>query len=97
MSPAQQAVQVPKLFVKLIVFLRTDSHRFNQRALSLTDRVGQGANPSVRADAFAVLYAAFHEFARDPAIDIHTRDHERPEEISLATFIYAEMRRKHFR
>ena len=55
------------------------------------------ADPRVRADAFAVLDAGLHEFARDPAIDINAGDHERAEEIAFAAFIHAEVRLEHLR
>ncbi len=54
-------------------------------------------NARVRADALAVLDARFHEFPRDPAVDVNARDDERAEEIALAALVDPEVGREHFR
>ena len=59
--------------------------------------LGERADFRVGADALAVLHAGVDERARDGAIDVHARDHQRAEEIALAALVDAEVRLEFFR
>ena len=61
----------------------------------LLDDVRQIADALVAADLLAVLNAGLHELARDAAIRVAAGDDQRPEEIALAAFVDAEVRREH--
>src|SRR5205823_12718200 len=90
MSPSKQFVQVAKLLVKLVVFRRPDQDRVRQTDGLLPNSVRQSTNPRIRTNPFAVYDTSVHKFARDPPVDVRTRDHEGHEKIALATLIYSE-------
>ena len=96
-SPPQQLVQVTKLFVKLVIPLGANEHRLHQTTGSFPNGFAKPANTRIRSDPFAVLHTGIDKFARNPAIDIHSGNHQRPEKIAFPTFIYAKVRLEHFR
>src|SRR5438046_10481453 len=74
-----------------------DEHRLHQTTGSFADGFAKRANTRIRSDPFAVLHTGIDKFARNPAIDIYSGNHQRPEKIAFPAFIYAEVRLEHFR
>ena len=97
MTPAEQTVEVPELFVEIVVALRTNRDCVANRAGRRADDGRQISNPFIRTDPFAVLDAGVEKLPGDLAIHVNAGDHQRPEEIPLAAFIDPEMRLEHFR
>ena len=96
-APTEQAVEITKLLVKLVVARRTNRNHIRCVARDAPNFFRQRMNPPVRADSFAILHAEVEELAGARPIDEYSRNHQRPEEIALATFIHTEMRLEHFR
>src|ERR1044072_5077914 len=97
MPPAQQTVQVAKLFVEIVIALRPDRHRVDGDSGRGPDDLARGPSAGVRPDLLAILNPGFEEFSRDRSIDVDAGNDQRPEEIALPAFIDSEMRFEHFR
>src|ERR1043166_110605 len=97
MPPTQQAVEVPKLFVEIIVTLRADCNRIANCPWRASDDLRQVADPFIRPNPFTVLDPGVQKLPRDFAIDVNARNHQRAEKISLAALIDPEVRLEHFR
>ncbi len=95
MAPREQLVEVAEFLVELVISVRPYRDHGEHNARRSADDVREIANAFVAADAFAVLDAGGHQRSRDRRVGETTGDDERPEEIALATFIHAEVRREH--
>lgn len=95
MSPCQQAIEVSKSTVKIIVALGTDADDFVGDAVDLPDGVSQGSDAGVGGDLLAVSDSGIHQVPGDRGVGVDPGNHERTEEIAFATFIDPEMRREH--
>ena len=54
-------------------------------------------NPCVRTNSFTVLHPEVEKLPRALLIDKYSRNHQRPEKITLPAFIDTEVRLEHFR
>src|ERR1700730_6216294 len=97
MSPAEQLVQVTKLFVQLVITRGSDQNNIDDVTSCAANDFCQRANACIGPNTLAVLHARIQKFPRDPALNIYPRRHERSEKITFPAFINPEMRLKHSR
>src|SRR4029453_5690375 len=97
MAPAEEAVEITKLFVELILAPRPDRTHTRRVPCNPPNFFRERINPRVRADSLAVLHTEIEKLACALPIGKHSRNHERSEEIALSAFVDTEMRLEHFR
>ena len=96
MSPAEQAVEVAELLVKIVVTLRPDRDDIDGGAGCRPDDFRERPDPRIGSDSLAVLDAGIEKRPRHRVIHVNSGNDERTEEIAFPAFIDAEMRLEHF-
>ena len=94
-SPSQEFVEVGKVAVEFVVFLRSEHDDFADDSGRFSNLAREFANLGVGGDSLAVHDAGIHQGTGNLAIRVGTGDDERAEKISFATLVDSKMRGKH--
>src|SRR4029434_753844 len=83
-TPAEEAVEIAKLLIKIVVSLRADLHDLDRNVRRLPNHLRQRPNLCIGSDPLAVLDSVLQKTPRDYPIGTSAGDYECAEAGALA-------------